>query len=66
MGLDSRMSHSVRCSDIALLTAARYRRISFVLSVFPAPDSPLRRKNDAFLPSLHATVPRDQTRVILT
>lgn len=55
MGLDSRISRSVRCSDISLLTDARYRRISLVLSVFPAPDSPLE-KNDAFVPSIGATL----------
>lgn len=55
MGLDSRISRSVRCSDISLLTDARYRRISLVLSVFPAPDSPLQ-KSDALVPSLGATL----------
>lgn len=55
MGFDSRISRSVRCSDISLLTDARYCRISLVVSVFPAPDSPLE-KNDAFVLSLRATL----------
>lgn len=41
IGLDSRICFSIRCSESSPLTAARYCRISLVLSVFPAPDSPL-------------------------
>ena len=42
MGLASRICCSIqeRCP----LTAARYWSISLALSVFPAPDSPLRRR----------------------
>lgn len=45
MGLDSSICRSIACSESWPLTAARYRRISLVLSVFPAPDSPLRKRN---------------------
>lgn len=44
IGLDSRICCSICCSDSSPLTAAKYWRISLVLSVFPAPDSPLRIK----------------------
>lgn len=43
MGLDSRTCFSIGCSASSLLTATKYWRISLVLSVFPAPDSPLRK-----------------------
>lgn len=64
MGLDSRISRSVRCSDISLLTDARYRTISLVLSVFPAPDSPLE-KSDAFVVSLGATLPTTSPHLMM-
>lgn len=64
MGFDSRISRSVRRSDISLLTDARYRRISLVLSVFPAPDSPLER-NDAFVVSLRATLPTSSPHLMM-
>lgn len=46
MGLDCRICCSICCSDSSPLTAAKYWRISLVLSVFPAPDSPLRKREE--------------------
>lgn len=46
IGLDSRIWCSISCLESPPLTAAKYWRISLVLSVFPAPDSPLKKKED--------------------
>lgn len=43
IGLDCRICSSICWWESSPLTAAKYCRISFVLSVFPAPDSPLRK-----------------------